>query len=159
MTFFLQEGGGPDQIPNFVVCEIGTWGTGSSQTLICPIFKSDLRTKDDLRRPVPLQASRWCYPSIVTAQRTPQQPQQQNKHNCIWVETNQSLRTTTHQHHILKTTWMSRNSAIRALAEKWKKYVHFNFSENPLRKSMKLGGRVLKRPLFGPQCIDFVNLF
>ena len=41
-------GRGPDQIPKFVVCEIGTWGGVGSQTLICPNFKTDLKTKGDL---------------------------------------------------------------------------------------------------------------
>ena len=43
-----KEGGGPDQIPKLVVSEIGTCGRGGSQTLICPKFRSDLRTKGDL---------------------------------------------------------------------------------------------------------------
>ena len=47
-TLSQKVGGGPDQIPNFVVCEIGTRGGEGSQTLICPNFKSDLRTKGDL---------------------------------------------------------------------------------------------------------------
>ena len=41
-------GAGPHQIPKFVVCEIGTWGEGGSQTPICHNFKSDLKTKGDL---------------------------------------------------------------------------------------------------------------
>ena len=48
-------GRGPDQIPKFVACEFVTWREGSSQTLICPIFRSDLRTKGDFQRVVPLQ--------------------------------------------------------------------------------------------------------
>ena len=47
-TLSQKVGGGPDQIPNFVVCEIGTRGGEGSQTLICPNFKSDLRTKGNL---------------------------------------------------------------------------------------------------------------
>ena len=47
-TLSQKVGGGQDQIPNFVVCEIGTRGWEGSQTLICPNFKSDLRTKGDL---------------------------------------------------------------------------------------------------------------
>ena len=38
--------GGPDQIPKIVVCEIGI--RVGSQTPICPNFKTDLKTKDDL---------------------------------------------------------------------------------------------------------------
>ena len=47
-TLSQKVGGGPDQIPKFFVCEIGTWGGVGSQTPICPKFKSDLRTKGDL---------------------------------------------------------------------------------------------------------------
>ena len=47
-TLSQKVGGGPDQIPKFVVCEIGTWGGVGSQTPICPNFKSDLNTKGDL---------------------------------------------------------------------------------------------------------------
>ena len=46
-TLSQKVGGGPDQIPKFVVCEIGTRGGVGSQTPICPNFKSDLKTKDD----------------------------------------------------------------------------------------------------------------
>ena len=60
-----KKGGGPDQIPKFVGCEFGTGGRGSSQTLICPIFKNDLRTKGDLWRVVPPQAIIGCDPSII----------------------------------------------------------------------------------------------
>ena len=35
---------------------------------------------------------------IVTAQQQPQ-PQQQDNHNCSWVESKQSLGATTHHHH------------------------------------------------------------
>ena len=55
-TLSQKVGGGPDQIPNFDVCEIGTRGGEGSQTLICPNFKSDLRTKGDLWRVVSLLA-------------------------------------------------------------------------------------------------------
>ena len=55
-TLSQKERGGPDQIPKFVAYEIGTLGRESSQTLICPIFKYDLR--------IPLQAIRLCYLSL-----------------------------------------------------------------------------------------------
>ena len=37
-TLSQKVGGGPDQIPKFYVCEIGTWGGGGSQTPIFPIL-------------------------------------------------------------------------------------------------------------------------
>ena len=64
-TMSQKDGGGPHQIPKFLACEIGTWGRGLGQTLICPIFNFDLRTKGDLWRGVPLQAIMCCYPLII----------------------------------------------------------------------------------------------
>ena len=55
-TLSQKGGGGPD--PKYIACEIGTLGRGSTQKLICPNFESDLRTKVDLLRVVPLQAQR-----------------------------------------------------------------------------------------------------
>ena len=64
-TLSQKEGGCPDQIPKFDAFEIGTWGRGSSEKLICPIFKSDSRTKGEFWRVVPLQVITWCYPSVI----------------------------------------------------------------------------------------------
>ena len=47
-TLSQKVGGGPDQIPKFVVCEFGTRGGVGSQIPVCPNFKPDLKTKGDL---------------------------------------------------------------------------------------------------------------